>query len=66
MIQWLSENANWLGALGAFAAIIALLLPLLKRNSAAGNTVTATGGSVAAGRDMENVSITTNKSDADD
>lgn len=60
MIEWLTENALWLGALGAIAAIIALFTPLLKKKSEGGDKVTAKNGGVAAGGDMKGVTITTN------
>lgn len=59
MIEWLSENALWLGGLGAIAAIIALFTPFLKKKPE-GNKVTAKNGSVAVGGDMKGVTITTN------
>ena len=61
IIQWLSDNAIWLGSLGAIAGVIALFLPLLKRDSTGGSKVTAKNGSVAAGGNIENSTVTTNK-----
>ena len=62
MTELLSENALWLGALGAIASIIALFTPLLKKKSESSN-VTAKNGGVAAGGDMKGVIITMNKPD---
>ena len=59
MIEWLTDNAIWLGAIAAIATVIALFTPLFKRDKLGRNSVSAKQGSVASGRDMKNVTITT-------
>lgn len=62
MIEWLSENATWLGAVGAIAAIVALFRSLLSRkrstkDSPVSVSVTASGGSVATGGNITNSTL---------
>ena len=58
MIAWLEANAVWLGALGAIVGIVAIVLPLFKRDKPAPpqKTITADNSSVAADR-IENTEI---------
>jgi len=63
MIEWLTENALWIGALGAIATVIMLFTPLFKKKPEK-SKVTAKNGGVAAGGDMKGVTITTNTSES--
>ena len=60
MIEWLTDNAVWIGAVGAIAAVIALFTPLFKKSSER-IKVTAKNGSVAIGGNNKGGTITTNK-----
>lgn len=62
MIEWLTVNAIWLGALGAIAAVIALFTQFLNKKESRNSNVTAENGGVASGGDMKGVTVTTNSS----
>ena len=56
MIEWLENNSLWLSAVGAIAAIVAVIVAFLKTNKAS-TTAEAKNGSVANTGEINNSEI---------